>query len=146
MHSHTHTQTHTQLIHTRASGVGLSYWWGRTFSSWPGNYSCCHGETGDSPPHLLPWQRRGSTYRACLLCGLIIFCLALHTMNVSQRRDRALIYMLMRVQRTRYSQRLNTRFICKSVCKKVNKDILIWHPFTAQCANQREKKNHSVSL
>lgn len=65
--------------------MALSHWWGPTFSSWPGNYSCCHGEMGDSPHICYHGNREVAHIR--LIYSALLSSLVLHNTNVSPRQE-----------------------------------------------------------
>lgn len=122
--------------------MALSHWWGPTFSSWPGNYSCCQGETGDSP-HICCYGNEEVAH-IWLVYSAISSSLALWTINVSRRQVHELIYMftqgaitnlVISIQEQKYIN-INIYELHLS-SEPVNKRLLIRHAFLARVPIQK---------
>lgn len=118
--------------------MGLFYRWGRTFPSWPGSYSCCHGETGDSP-HICYHGNGGEVAHTGLVYS------AATSSSVCEPATKYYEWLPATGQETHlyvnadathssqyinivtHSKMLSTTFISVPVSRQVNKDISIRH-------------------
>lgn len=138
--AHTCTHTHTPLPFKNGF-ILVMRWWGPTFSSWPCNYSCCYGKTGDTPPLTICYHgnREGEHTMHVYCVFFIILCrnTELYAMNSSLWQHQEFIYTLTRAKQADLCITAQW-WILHPGCKLLNKDLLIGLPFTV-CQTIQER-------